>query len=163
MLFPVASTRLLGALLARCLFGLAFACSGRFGLAATLLDAPPQRVHEIDDVRRPRRRFLFRRRQARLLGADELDHRVLVAILELLWFELARHAIDDLLGETHHLIRQHHVRDLFEDTLLAPDLVSVVQRRAHDALAERLEHHHALTPRHHDTPDTHHLLLVHGV
>ena len=43
--------------------------------------------------------FLLRGREARLLGADQLDHGVLVAIFEFLRLELTAHLVDNGLGE----------------------------------------------------------------
>src|SRR5215467_16368471 len=84
----------------RCRLGAAFAarlCSlGRFSAAS--LYAASERVHEVHHIGWPRRGLLLRRREPRLLGADELDHRVLVAVFELLRLELARHLVDDGLG-----------------------------------------------------------------
>ena len=61
------------------------------------------------------------------------------------------------------MIRKLHVGDFLEHRLVAPDLVGVVERRAHDALAKWLEHHHAFAARHHDARNADHLLLSHRV
>src|ERR1700682_6071370 len=57
-----------------------------FGLA---LDAAAQRIHQVDDIGLAMRRLRLDR-QALLLGADQLDQSILVAVLELLGLELAR-------------------------------------------------------------------------
>src|SRR5262249_33554715 len=106
--------------------------------------------------------LVFGCRQTGLLGPDQLNHRVLVAVLEILRFKVASHLVDDGFGETHHLLGQLEIGYLLEYSLLGADFVGINEQRSHDALAERLQHHHALSSRHHDAPDTDHLLL-HGI
>ena len=50
-----------------------------------------------------------------LLGAQHGDDGLLVAVGEGVGLEVARHAVDDLLGDVEHLGRQLHVADLVED------------------------------------------------
>jgi hypothetical protein len=118
----------------------------RFHIAC--IDAALQRIHQVDDVARFSGRLRLLYRLAGLLGADELDHGILIPILELVRLKLACHAIDDLQGQTDHLGRQLHIGDVLECRVFSPDLVWIVQRRAHQPLAEGLEHHDALATRH---------------
>ena len=121
-----------------------------------------QRIHQIDDVGLAVRRLRLDR-HALLLGADQLDQRVLVTVLELLRLELAGHLLDDVLGEIEHLLGQLGVGDLVEIAGRRVHLVGVVQAGGDDALVARLQHQDALAPEQHDAREAHHFLGAHGI
>src|SRR6185503_18705066 len=109
------SPRFLGALLHRRFFARRAFAGGLTRLfLTTSLNAFSQRIHQVHDIRRTSRNLFLGRRQPCLLGADQLDHRVLVAILELLRLELTRHAVNDFFRESYHLVRELQLRDLIE-------------------------------------------------
>ena len=45
----------------------------------------------------------------------ELDHCLLIAVLELVRSELASHSVDDVLGRFHHLVGKSDVGDVLSD------------------------------------------------
>ena len=98
-----------------------------------------------------------------MLGADEFDDGILVAVLEPRWIEVGRLRLDDVSGEIAHLGRELQVRNVVEVSVLAPHLVGVAQQSCEDALAERFEEHHALAAGDHHPGDTRPALLPHGV
>ena len=69
------------------------------------------------------------------LGVDQLPHRLVIFVLELLGLELAGLALDELLGEVERFLVDLDVGDLLEDRLRRADLVGVAQHLEHQALA----------------------------
>ena len=102
-------------------------------------------------------------RHALLLGADQLDQGILVAVLELLRLELARHLGDYVLCELEHLPGQIDIRDLGEIPIRRMHLVGEMQAGRHDPLAARLELQHALAPEQDGAGEPDHLFGAHGL
>src|SRR5215207_4005186 len=86
-----------------------------------------QRVHEVDDIRgtlRPRHLDLL----ALGLLIDDLTQRRLIAVLDLVWFEVAGLGLYDVLCEIEHLLLDFDVGNVLKIVRLVPDLVGVSAR-----------------------------------
>ena len=88
-----------------------------------LRNATAERVHEVDNVLRPRRGMLTRYRQACLLLLEHLDHRFLVVIDKLRGIEISCFALENVLGELEYIKLDLQVQDVTEILLRVPDLV----------------------------------------
>ena len=73
------------------------------GRRSFLADAPPQRLHQVDDVARGGP-LLRCDRLAAALAVDEIDQRGFVVVLEFLRFEPPGLLVDDVLGEVEHVL-----------------------------------------------------------
>src|SRR5215204_7099180 len=62
---------------------------------------------------------------------DDLTQRRLVAVLELVRFEVAGLGLHNVLREIEHLLLDLDVRNVLKIVRLVPDLVGVAQERAH--------------------------------
>src|SRR5829696_1023764 len=83
---------------------------------------------------------------------DDLTQRRLVAVLELVRFEVAGLGLHNVLREIEHLLLDLDVRNVLEIIRLVPDLVGVTQERAHQSFSARLQRDHVLTRGQHETP-----------
>src|SRR5215203_1101062 len=119
-------------------------------LAPFSREALLQRVHEVDDIRgtlRPRHLDLL----ALGLLIDDLAQRRLVAVLELVRFEVAGLGLYDVLCEIEHLLLDFDVGYVLKIVRLVPDLVGVAQERAHQPFPARLQRDHVLARGQHET------------
>ena len=126
-----------------------------FGLHAAL-----ERIHQIDDVARLGLRQL-RDRLAGVLGLDQRDQRILVAILELVRIEVRLLAFENMHGEIEHVGRHFDVGNVGEIVLLVAHLGAVAQRGRHDAIAARRQHQDALAAIEHHAGDADQVFLLH--
>ncbi len=93
-------------------------------------DALAKSIHDADDVARPRGLLRRLRRHAGLLGADEFDDRVFVAVGELLRAEVSGLPFDDDVREVGHFLGQFHVGNFVEVEVLVAHLGAVAQNGA---------------------------------
>src|SRR3954468_5833444 len=99
-------------------------CARRSLLAPFSRKALLQRVHKVDYIRgtlRLRSLYLL----ALGLLVDDLSQRCLVAVLELVRFEVAGLGLHNVLCEIEHLLLDLDVRNVLEIVRLVPDLVRV--------------------------------------
>lgn len=95
---------------------------------AVVLKAIPEGIHQIDHVAR----FVFWLYNFDLLSGSlaphELAQRLLISVLELVWIEVARLCLEDVLGQAHHVFRNVRARHTLEVFFLLAHLVIVAQR-----------------------------------
>ena len=96
-----------------------------------------------------------------MLGLDQRDQRILVAVLELVRFEVRLLALEDMDGEIEHVGRHFDVGNVGEIVLLVAHLGAVAQRRRHDAVAARRQHQDALAAIQHHARDADQIFLLH--
>ena len=121
-----------------------------------LADAAAQGFHQVYDVAASRA-LLRRDRFAGALLVEEIDQRLFVVILELLWFEVCALLVDDMLGAIEHVLRQFHVLDIIEILGFGSHLVGVAQKHANEALPHRFECDDVLAASQHYAADCDHV------
>ena len=119
------------------------------------IDAGTQGIHEIDHLRCRTflRRFdLF----ASLLLFEQIDQRVLVAVLELRRIEVAGFGLDDVSGEIEHLFRGLEIGNVLEIGLFVANFIGIAQRKSHQTAAARLEGDDVFSARQHNPTESNH-------
>ena len=96
-----------------------------------------------------------------MLALQHLDDGVLVAVLEFAGVEMPGLGLQYVLGKFDHFARQLDRRDVLEILGGVADLVGVVQRRGHQPLVERLQHHDTFAARDDDAAEPDHVLAPH--
>src|SRR5262249_28538604 len=130
------------------------------GAPGLAFNAATQGIHQVDDIGVPMRGLRLQW-HALLLGANEVDQRVLVAILELIRLKPARHLVDDVLGQFQHLRGQLQLGDLGEITIGRVHLIGEMQAGRHDALTAGFEPKHALAAEENSAREPYHLFRSH--
>ena len=128
-----------------------------------LVDALLQRRHQVGAGDDPRHRALLGDWHPRPLLVQHYDDRLLVAIVEFRGIERRRLAVEYVLGESQHVLRDLNLADVAEIDPLVPNLIRVPERRAEQTLPPRLQHDHALALGQDDPAQRDHVLVLHGV
>src|SRR5262245_57704352 len=103
------------------------------------MNAPPQGIHQIDDIAW---RFFGLGDPdflAARLATNQLPKRGFITVLELAGFEVPGLAVEDMLGKPHRVLGDFRAWDSVEIILLVADLIVIAQRRTQDTLAEGFE------------------------
>src|SRR5262249_31535807 len=125
-------------------------------------DAPPQRLHEVDDILAARP-LLRHDRFASTLLIDEINQRRFVLVLELLGLEVTRLLVHDVLGEIEHVLGDFDVLDLVKIFVLGTDFIGIAQQRADQPLAQRFEGDNVLAAGEHYAPNRDHVHVADGL
>ena len=131
---------------------------GRRGFLLLLRQAALQRVHQVDDLGRLGD---LARRDALPLGLlrHELAQSILVAVAEARRIELAGPAVDDRLGDPHHVGIDLTLGRGAE--LGGADFVGAADRRHDETAVARLDQHQPLAPRHRHPAQPDLVLVLH--
>src|SRR5262245_5774709 len=143
--------------------GMSFGCSLASSAALVFaLDAPAQRIHQIDDIAR----LLFSLGSLDFFAArfsgDELPQGGFIPVFELARVEMPRLGIEDVLSELQHVLGDSRAWNIFEVALLVSDRIVIAQRRAEDAFAQGFERDDTLAMRHHDARECDAFLFLEG-
>jgi hypothetical protein len=88
---------------------------------------------------------------------EQIDQRVLIAVLELRRIEVAGFGLDDVSGEIEHLFRGFHIGNVLEIGLLIANLVGIAQGKSHQTAAACLEVDDVFSARQDNTTESNQL------